>query len=72
MTLQGIEEQSGFNRFVVGVLRTFGRIGDNLGHFARPRGMAIDRAGYVYVVDAAFNNVQVFTPGVGTRVDKGA
>jgi DNA-binding beta-propeller fold protein YncE len=28
--------------------------------FARPRGVALDSEGHVYVVDAMFNNVQVF------------
>jgi hypothetical protein len=38
----------------------FGRLGSNLGHFARPRGITVDRDGRLYAVDAAFNNVQVF------------
>jgi len=34
--------------------------GDSPGYFGRPRGIAVDRAGRVYVVDAAFDVVQVF------------
>ncbi len=37
-----------------------GRPGANLGHFARPRGVAVDRSGRVFAVDAAFENVQIF------------
>lgn len=39
---------------------TVGKLGDNLGHFARPKGAAVDREGHLLVVDAAFNNVQMF------------
>ncbi len=39
---------------------TFGKPGDNLGHFARPKGIALDREGRLYAVDASFNNVQIF------------
>jgi len=39
---------------------TIGRPGANLGHFARPRGVAADREGRIFAVDAAFENVQVF------------
>jgi hypothetical protein len=38
----------------------FGKLGDNLGHFARPKGIALDRDGHLYAVDASFNNVQIF------------
>lgn len=41
-------------------LRAFGSVGHNVGQFARPRGLAVDREGLVYVSDAAFCNVQVF------------
>ena len=40
---------------------TFGRPGDNLGHFARPKGVAVDHDGRLYAVDASFNNVQIFS-----------
>ena len=29
-----------------------------MGHFARPKGIAVDREGRIYIVDAAFENVQ--------------
>ncbi len=40
--------------------KAIGRPGDNLGDFARPKGIAVDRAGNLYAVDASFNNLQVF------------
>ena len=30
------------------------------GAFARPKGVAVDSEGHVYVADAAFNNIQIF------------
>ncbi|MEZ5072906.1 MAG: hypothetical protein R2751_18650 [Bacteroidales bacterium] len=33
------------------------------GRFTRPKGIAVDRNGILYVVDAAFQNVQMFNPG---------
>jgi sugar lactone lactonase YvrE len=44
------------------LLSAAGKLGDNLGHFARPKGTAVDRAGRLWTVDAAFNVVQVFNP----------
>jgi len=41
-------------------LRTYGRIGDRPGEFSRNKGIALDNEGRIYVVDAAFENVQVF------------
>ena len=41
-------------------VRTIGSHGNRLGQFARPKGIAVDRESNVYVVDAAFQNVQVF------------
>jgi DNA-binding beta-propeller fold protein YncE len=38
----------------------FGRIGDRPGEFARNKGVAVDKEERIYVVDAAFENVQVF------------
>jgi hypothetical protein len=41
---------------------TIGKLGSATGDFARPRGIAIDRQERIYTVDAAFDNVQVFSP----------
>jgi DNA-binding beta-propeller fold protein YncE len=43
-------------------VRAFGKPGNWPGHFARPKGVAVDSAGHIYVVDARFGNVQVFNP----------
>jgi len=37
-------------------------VGTGLGDLARPRGLALDPEGNVYITDAAFANVQVFDP----------
>jgi DNA-binding beta-propeller fold protein YncE len=42
-------------------VRAFGSIGLQMGQFSRPKELAIDAAGNIYVVDAAFGNVQIFT-----------
>jgi DNA-binding beta-propeller fold protein YncE len=39
-----------------------GSHGDGLGQFARPKGIAVDSASILYVVDAAFANIQAFDP----------
>jgi len=39
---------------------TFGHIGDRPGSFSRNKGIDIDKHGNIYVVDAAFENVQIF------------
>jgi len=41
-------------------LKSFGKIGDGFGNFARPKGVAADSEGHVYVTDAAFDNFQIF------------
>jgi len=41
-------------------LGAFGRLGDNFGFFARPKGIDVDEQGRIYVVDAGHQNVQVF------------
>jgi sugar lactone lactonase YvrE len=40
--------------------QTIGQHGDTPGSFARNKGVAVDAEGRVYVVDAAFQNVQIF------------
>jgi len=42
------------------LLKTFGRVGDQLGQFARPKGVDADSEGHIYVTDAAFDNFQIF------------
>jgi len=42
------------------VLGVFGKMGDGFGQFARPRGLVTDSNKRLYVVDAAFQNVQLF------------
>ncbi len=39
---------------------TFGSAGDSPGYFSRPRGVAADSEGNIYVVDAIFDNIQIF------------
>lgn len=41
-------------------VRSIGRMGTGLGQFARPKGVAVDKEGRVFAVDAAFQNVQIF------------
>ena len=43
-------------------VRKFGDVGRRTGQFSRPKGIAVDRWGNVYVVDTAFGNVQIFSP----------
>jgi DNA-binding beta-propeller fold protein YncE len=40
-----------------------GSYGRDYGQFVRPKGIAVDRESNLYVVDAAFENVQVFNEG---------
>jgi len=42
---------------------SFGGPGKDFGQFTRPKGIATDREGNIYVVDAAFENVQIFNSG---------
>lgn len=41
-------------------IRTFGHPGDTSGCMSRPKGVAVDPAGDIYVVDAVFSNFQIF------------
>lgn len=41
-------------------ITSFGQVGDTPGTFSRPKGIDVDREGRIYVVDAAFQNLQVF------------
>jgi DNA-binding beta-propeller fold protein YncE len=43
-------------------LKTIGKKGDGAGDFALPKGVAFDSEGHIYVVDAQFENIQVFDP----------
>lgn len=38
----------------------YGKLGTSFGEFGRPRGIAVDGDGFIYVVDAAAQNVQMF------------
>jgi len=40
--------------------RTFGRLGDNIDEFVRPKGIAIDREDRIWVVDAATEVVKIY------------
>lgn len=41
---------------------SFGSVGNSIGQFSRARSIATDSENRVYVSDASFNNVQIFTP----------
>ncbi len=41
-------------------LQSVGSYGRNIGQFTRPKGIAVDKQENLYVVDAAFENVQIF------------
>lgn len=43
-------------------LHSFGEVGKGFGQFTRPKGLCADNDGNIYVVDAAFENVQIFDP----------
>lgn len=43
-------------------LGSIGSYGNQLGQFVRPKGIATDNDENLYVVDAAFENVQIFSP----------
>ncbi len=41
-------------------LSTFGKLGQGIGQFARPKGVALDSDGHIYLADALFDVVQIF------------
>jgi len=41
-------------------LKIIGSFGKKPGQFVRPKGLALDKEGFLYAVDAAFENVQIF------------
>lgn len=41
-------------------LKKIGKYGRNIGDFVRPKGLAVDRNENLYVVDASFENIQIF------------
>ena len=41
-------------------LTSFGKLGDGSGNFSKPKGIAVDSEGHIYVVDSHFDNVQIF------------
>jgi len=41
---------------------SYGVVGSGLGQFARPKGIAVDHLGRRYIIDAAFENVQIIDP----------
>jgi DNA-binding beta-propeller fold protein YncE len=38
----------------------FGKHGDGSGDFSKPRGIAVDSDGHIYVADALFDTIQIF------------
>jgi len=43
-------------------ISTFGKLGDGAGDFDKPKGVATDSAGHVYVVEGMNDVVQIFDP----------
>ena len=41
-------------------LSSFGEAGQSSGYLSRPKGIAMDKRGYIYVVDGLLNNIQLF------------
>ena len=41
-------------------ISTFGKHGDGSGDFSKPKGVAVDSEGNIYVADAQFDAVQIF------------
>ncbi|MDH5614741.1 MAG: hypothetical protein OEY35_06885, partial [Gammaproteobacteria bacterium] len=40
-------------------VRTYGSIGATVGKFARPKGISVDKTGRLFIIDAAFENIQI-------------
>ena len=41
-------------------MSTFSGVGDATGNLARPKGVATDESGHIYIIDALLNNMQIF------------
>jgi DNA-binding beta-propeller fold protein YncE len=39
---------------------TLGRLGTTLGTFSKPKGVAVDSEGHIYVVDGIYDTIQIF------------
>ncbi|HYH22192.1 MAG TPA: 6-bladed beta-propeller [Azospirillum sp.] len=52
-------------------IKSFGDIGRNSGQFARPKAIAADRNGNLYITDSAFANFQIFDPDGRLLLDVG-
>lgn len=48
-----------------GILGIFGKAGDGTGSFSRPKGVAVDQYGHIYVVDGMHHAVQIFDSNGG-------
>jgi DNA-binding beta-propeller fold protein YncE len=53
-------------------VRTFGTQAMSPGNFVRPKGIAFDSEGNIWVADAAFNNFQIFAPTGQVRMFVGS
>ena len=53
-------------------IRTFGTQAMSPGNFVRPKGIAFDSQGNIWVADAAFNNFQIFAPTGQVRMFVGS
>jgi len=41
-------------------LRSYGRLGDAMGDFSKPKGVAVDSQDHIYVADSQYDNIQIF------------
>jgi len=44
------------------ILAVFGGLGNQIGSFSNPSSLAVDKKGYIYVLDQKADNIQVFEP----------